>query len=121
MFLLFCFRLKAVRDGIVAADYLEKQGVESAPPTVVKLNHNLANLFEFPVLFMIAGVLLITLHRVDDQYLLLAWTYVGLRYVHSAIHITYNRVLHRASIHFLSDIILIVMWSRLLLHVSGII
>jgi len=116
--LLFYFRLKAVLDGKVEPHYLENQGVESAPLIVVRLTHNLSNLFEFPVLFFIAGVILISLQKVDDLYISMAWSYVVLRYIHSAIHITYNRVLHRSSVHFLSDVILIAFWVRLLIQLS---
>jgi len=116
--LLFYFRLKAVLDGKVDPHYLENQGAESAPPIVVKLTHNLSNLFEFPILFLVVGVLLISLQKVDDLYISIAWSYVVLRYIHSTIHITYNRVLHRSSVHFLSDIVLITIWVRLLIQLS---
>lgn len=117
--LLFYFRLKAVLVGKIELHYLEKHGAESAPPVVVRLTHNLSNLFEFPTLFLAAGVLLITLQIVDELYISLAWAYVGLRYIHSVIHVTYNKVLHRLSVFFISDVILIILWFRLVLQESG--
>lgn len=121
MALLFYFRLKALLEGKIEPHYLEKHGAESAPPVVVRLTHDLANLFEFPMLFMAAGLLVIVLHKVDEHYVYLAWVYVGLRYIHSVIHVTYNKVLHRASIHFISDMVLVVLWFRILLQTAGVI
>ena len=121
MVLLFYFRSKAILEGKVDPHYLEKHGAESAPPIVVRLTHNLSNLFEFPILFLVICVLLAILQKVDEQYILLAWGYVGVRYIHSTIHITYNKVLHRLSVHFVSDMVLIAIWFRLLLQVAGVV
>ncbi|MEK6770866.1 MAG: MAPEG family protein [Pseudomonadota bacterium] len=74
---------------------------------------NFSNLFELPVLFYIAAILLYASDRVDGLYLALAWTFVALRYVHSAIHVTYNRVMHRFPVYVLGAIPLWVMWARL--------
>jgi len=43
----------------------------------------------------------------------LAWAYVGLRYIHSFIHITYNRVLHRFAVFVFSSVVLFALWVRL--------
>jgi len=75
--LLFYFRLMAILEGKIEPHYLEKHGAESAPPIVVRLTHNLSNLFEFPILFLVTGVLLVTLHKVDEQYI----ACVGVRWV----------------------------------------
>ena len=115
LLLLFYFRLNAVLEGKVGSHYLETQGAEAAPPIVVKLTHNLANLFEFPVLFHAAGILSIVTHTVDETQVVLAWFYVAFRYVHSAIHITYNKVIHRSSAHLVSDVILVFLWFRMVL------
>lgn len=44
----------------------------------------------------------------------LAWTYVGLRTAHSAIHVTYNRVRDRLAAFAASNVVLIVLWTNLL-------
>ena len=36
----------------------------------------------------------------------LAWLYVALRYAHSAIHCTYNRVMHRFAVFIASMLVL---------------
>jgi hypothetical protein len=74
---------------------------------------NFSNLFELPVLFYLAAVLLYVTDRVDALYLALAWGFVALRYVHSAIHITYNRVMHRFVVYLLGAMVLWTIWVRL--------
>ncbi len=74
---------------------------------------NFSNLFELPVLFYVAAVLLYVTDRVDEVYLALAWIFVVLRYVHSAIHVTYNRVMHRFAVYVLGALPLWAMWARL--------
>jgi hypothetical protein len=52
----------------------------------------------------------------------LAWAYVALRIVHSAIHLTYNKVLHRLGVFALSNVVLVALWVnagvRLLSHTN---
>ncbi len=74
---------------------------------------NYHNQFESPLLFYIAVMLALILFIQDSVIVALAWTYVGLRYIHSFIHITYNRVLHRFTAFVLSSVILFALWSRL--------
>ena len=49
-----------------------------------------------------------------SQALALAWTYVGLRIAHSAIHVTYNRVRDRLAAFAASNVALIMLWTNLL-------
>jgi len=39
-----------------------------------------------------------------------AWLYVALRVVHSVIHLTYNRVMHRLIPFAISNVVLIAYW-----------
>src|SRR5436190_10685821 len=65
-------------------------------------NNNLMNLFELPVLFYVAALIIFQLRAFDGLYFALAWAFVALRYAHSAIHLTYNDVLHRGLPYLLS-------------------
>jgi hypothetical protein len=49
-----------------------------------------------------------------------AWTYVGLRMVHSLIHLTYNHVLHRLFAFTLSNVALVSLWVIAGVHVAPI-
>jgi len=74
---------------------------------------NYANLFESPVLFYVAILLTLILMVQDTILVMLAWTYVASRYIHSLIHVTYNRVMHRFSVFIFSSFILLAIWIRL--------
>ena len=74
---------------------------------------NFRNLFELPVLFHAAALAALTTTTVDHTLVLLAWAFVVFRGVHSIVHCTYNRVLHRFIAYFLSAITLWAMWIRL--------
>ncbi len=78
---------------------------------------NLKNLFELPILFYVAILLALVL-MIQDLFLAqLAWGYVALRYVHSLIHCTYNRVMHRFTAYAASCLILMIMWARLAAYI----
>jgi hypothetical protein len=81
---------------------------ESAGPA-----DNFRNLFEMPVLFFLAVLLALVLLIQDDLLVQLAWAFVALRAVHSLIHCTYNRVLHRFVAYAASSLVLLLMWVRL--------
>ena len=78
---------------------------------------NLSNLFEFPVLFYVACVILFVIGSVDAAGLALAWAYVACRALHSLIHLTYNNVIHRLAVFAASNVVLLAIWIRLVLAV----
>jgi hypothetical protein len=41
-----------------------------------------------------------------------AWLYVGLRMLHSAVHIGYNNVVHRLVVFTASNFVLIMLWYQ---------
>ena len=45
-----------------------------------------------------------------------AWLYVALRLVHSAIHLTYNKVRHRLIPFATSNVVLVVYWVVFFRH-----
>lgn len=68
--------------------------------------YNLANLFQLPVLFYVVCLMAHQLQITSQNLVLLAWVYVALRTLHSFIHCTYNKVIHRFVAYFLSSLIL---------------
>jgi hypothetical protein len=103
-------RVGAVRAGKAKpADF--KYGESAAVPGFVSLaNRNYMNLLEMPVLFYVICLMLYVSARVDVVFLILAWGYVGLRTVHSLVHVTYNHVMHRLGLFALSNFVVIAMW-----------
>jgi hypothetical protein len=111
---LFVARVGAVRRGKVkVAHYAMMSGHGDPPLELTLLNRHLANLFELPVLFFAAVVLVIVLHIDDGIYVAVAWTYVAARAAHTLIHTTYNRVSHRVAMFALSNFVLGAMWIRI--------
>ena len=74
---------------------------------------NFMNLFEMPVLFYLFVILTYVTDTADIYYLVLASIYVALRCAHSFIHVTYNRVMHRFKVYFVSSLLLWFIWVRL--------
>ena len=73
---------------------------------------NFSNLLEMPLLFYLVLMLSLLLMIQDDALVQLAWVYVALRVLHSLIHCTYNRVVHRFTVYLGSCLILLLMWLR---------
>ncbi len=71
---------------------------------------------QFPQPVRGAGALLRALRRaraerrLDAAFVAAAWGYVGLRALHSLIHVTYNRVVHRFLVYVASTLLLFGMW-----------
>jgi len=100
--------------------YDDFQYGESArvPPEVSIPNRNMMNLLELPLLFYVACLTYLVIGKVDEFGLVLAWLYVALRLVHSAIHVTYNRVRHRLVAFALSNVVLVMLWTNLIRHAA---
>ena len=81
-----------------------------------RLWHNaIANQFETPVLFYAACGFAMLMGMNDWTTLLLAWGYVAAKCAHIGIHITGNRIRHRAPMFGLSLLLLVIFWLRLAL------
>ena len=78
---------------------------------------NLKNLFELAILFYVAILLALVLMVQDQGLVQLAWGYVALRYLHSLVHCTYNRVMHRFTAYVASCLVLMLIWARLAAYV----
>jgi hypothetical protein len=103
-------RFRAVSARQVTAEDFKLGESARVPPQVAVTNRNFMNLLELPMLFYVAGLMYYVAGRVDQTALALAWSYVGLRAVHSAIHLTYNNVIHRLSAYALSNAVLMAFW-----------
>lgn len=79
----------------------------------MQASDNFRNLFELPVLFYLLALTHTLLGTAGPVDLALAWGFVALRVVHSAIHLSYNRVMHRFTAYVGSAVLLWVAWARL--------
>lgn len=115
--LLVWVRLYAVRIPEMKRSRIDPQRLAgSADKGLLKdtrASDNFMNLFEVPVLFYVL-VLATMLAGVNDPVLLaLAWAFVALRALHSAIQCSYNRVMHRFTVYALATVSLFCYLARL--------
>jgi len=97
------------RQEVTAEDF--KLGESANVPGHVSIpNRNYMNLLELPLLFYVASLMFFVTGKVDGIVLGVAWTYVALRAIHSAIHLTYNRVIHRLAPFAISNFVLMAYW-----------
>ena len=79
--------------------------------------HNFRNLLELPVLFYVVCLYVYVTGGVDAGYVFAAWWFVLLRFVHSLIQCTNNRVYWRFYAYAVSSLGLWFMIARILLDV----
>ena len=78
-----------------------------------RASDNFRNLFEMPVLFYAAVCVAALAGLVTPVSLALAWTFVALRVLHSLVHCTYNRVIHRFLLYVAGAFVLFAWWTYL--------
>jgi hypothetical protein len=79
---------------------------------------NFRNLFEVPVLFYVLCIALVLTGATTPGFVMAAWAYVALRALHSLIHVTYNRVVHRFLVYVASTLLLFGMWVAFFLALA---
>lgn len=113
-------RNKAVLSGEVPMWYYKTHKADPSIKLSESLelpSRNFINLFELPVLFYSFAPLAFYFHKVDAVTVLLAGLFVLSRYIHTAIHITINKVKYRFSVYLVGLVLIAVMWLRLLAQV----
>jgi hypothetical protein len=103
-------RFRAVFAGRVKAGDFRYGETANVPPDVALANRNYMNLLEAPLLFYVLCLSLYATGHVTAVTLSLAWAYVALRLLHSAIHLAYNRTLYRFGAFATSNVVLAVLW-----------
>jgi len=107
----------ALRGEVVVDDF--RFGESPSVPSYVSIpNRNYMNLLELPVLFYVVCLLLHVTGGASPTALAIAWTYVAFRVLHSVIHLSYNKVLHRLTAFSCSNAALIVLWVLAGVHLS---
>ncbi len=82
------------------------------PPKVRWKADNYNNLMEQPTLFYAVALTLALIGAGDGFNLILAWTYVALRIVHSLVHALINIVIWRFAVFMLGSVVLLVLAIR---------
>ncbi|TGN03340.1 MAPEG family protein [Leptospira dzoumogneensis] len=103
-------RLYAGFIGKVIVDDFKFGESKNVPHWVTIPNRNYMNLLEMPLLFYLICLIQYLTNSIDPLNFKLAWIYVGFRFAHSLIHLTYNNVIHRLIIFASSNLILFGIW-----------
>jgi hypothetical protein len=111
-------RMYFARVGEMKRERIHPQAIATSPQMAARLQDtraadNFRNLFELPVLFYLALTTAALTSQITTLVLILAWTFVALRIVHSAIHCSYNKVMHRFQAYLAGAIVLWVLWGVL--------
>jgi len=114
---LYVERIRELRQRRIDPQALATSAAAGQTMQRVQASDNFKNLFEVPVLFYALCALLVSAQHDSAFFVVGAWVYVALRYVHSFIHLTYNRVMHRFTVYVLSTVILFVLWGVLAVQV----
>jgi hypothetical protein len=114
-------RLYVERIGEMRSRRIQPQSISTSGESAHALQHvkasdNFSNLFEVPVIFYALCIGLAVTQSVTPWLVYGAWAFVALRVVHSFVHITYNRVMHRFYAHAASTALLFMMWASFGVH-----
>jgi hypothetical protein len=117
---LFCMarlgilRYAAVKSGSIDPRFFALYRGYDEPEKLAVHSRHVVNLFEAPVLFYVVCIVAFLTEQSGTLLLILTWTYVALRLVHSYVHLTSNAVLQRFRIFILSMLTLMVIWTVVL-------
>jgi hypothetical protein len=116
---LYADRLGEMRERRIDARALSTARAAAGELERTQAADNFRNLFEVPVLFYLLCVALVLNGGSTPGFVAAAWGYVGLRALHSLIHVTYNRVMHRFLAYAASTLLLFGMWAALVARIAG--
>ena len=86
------------------------------PPAVRWKADNYNHLMEQPTIFYAVALSLALMDQGGGVNLVLAWTYVGMRVVHSLVQVLINKIELRFAVFFLSSLVLIGLVFRAAMH-----
>lgn len=109
MLWMFATRLPAMKAARIKPDPMAKRGAQmsSLPAKIRWKSDNYTNLMEQPTVFYAVVIVLALLDQGSALNVGLAWTYVGLRVVHSLVQVLVNKVELRFVLFVSSALVLI--------------
>lgn len=106
-------RFAAVKSGRVDPRFYKVFRGDGEPEEVAATARNLVNLYEMPTLFYAGTAIAYATGQSGALLVALAWSYVALRFLHSAIHLGVNKVLWRFRAFAASWLVLFAFWVAL--------
>ncbi len=101
-------KARAVRGGLVDLDRRALHD-DAWPDSVIKINNNIRNQFEVPVLFYVLTIVLWQLNETGVVAQLLAWLFVLSRFLHAWIHTGSNYVPARRRVFMFGCVVVLAM------------
>ncbi len=106
-------RISGALRGAISDEYL-RVGVGPRPADkIVDVHHHFSNQFEVPVLFYLGCIAVVVTDSIDGASVTLAWSFVGLRAVHTAIVLVKNNPKIRVGPYVLSTLAVWAIWANL--------
>jgi hypothetical protein len=104
---LYATRIPAMQSaGIKPGQIKPGETLAKLPPWATNVADNYAHLMEQPTIFYATCFALQLLNITDQNTVLLAWVYVGLRVIHSLLQATLNIILVRFTLFVISSVVL---------------
>ncbi|MCF6189228.1 MAG: MAPEG family protein [Cocleimonas sp.] len=110
-------RYRAVLQDGLNPQYFRLYKGAKLPDYLAKVTQHYDNLLEMPIFFYVAILLLIVLKNIDPFYVALSWAFFLTRLLHSYIHTTNNKLMHRKNVFIVSTLVLMVLWVRICIDV----
>ena len=107
-------RAAAVNRGEIHPHYFRLYRGYDEPEKLAAYSRHVVNLFETPLLFYVVLLTAFVTGQSGNWLIGLAWLYVGIRFVHSYVHLTTNVVLTRFRLFVASMLTLSALWTIVL-------
>lgn len=106
-------RFAAAREGRVDPRFYKLYRGDGEPPQLAAQSRNVVNLYEMPTLFYAGTAIAVAAGQSGVLLAGLGWAYVALRGLHTAIHVTSNKVMWRFRAFAASWLVLVAYWAVL--------
>ncbi|MBT8141074.1 MAG: hypothetical protein HKN88_04540 [Gammaproteobacteria bacterium] len=108
------YRVRSAKEGKVDPRAFKTYAdTSSFTDTMRKMSNHYDNLLMMPMLFYVIVIMVYITDSVDSVFIGLAWIYVGLRFVHSFIHLGRNNPIKRFMPFAGSALVLLIMLLKL--------
>lgn len=114
--LTFYVRVQSVKKGQLDYKYFRLMSGYDAPEKVIQVGRNFNNQFEVPMLFYVSVLTHIVMGIENTFAIVIAWFFVASRFLHSYIHITSNKLMHRVNAFWLGVLMIFVLWTHILIR-----
>jgi len=113
---MYATRIPAMRKANIDVDEVSRTGAKlDLPPEVARVADNYNHLHEQPTIFYATALAGALLDIAETMPIVLAWTYVALRIVHSLVQATRNVIMVRFSLFALGSVALFLLFVQVLL------